>query len=102
MRNFIVSVTTVHGSFQDGETFWTTEDSTPEDVMVETLERYFGSWVCMTIMEVNSLEVEENEDDLTPGDVFDDCLRDGKDGETAFGITRLALWEMGFCLNREE
>jgi len=103
MRNYIVSVTTIVGSHQDGETFWTTEDTTPEDLMEETLERHFAQgWVGMTIMETDTLEVVDDEEGYTPGDVFWDTLRDCKDGETASGITRLALWEMGFALNREE
>ncbi len=97
MRNYIVQTTGLYYS----ETFWTSEDTTPEDLMKETLARNGGNRVDMTIMEVDTLEVVDDEEGYTPGDVFWDFLRDAKDGETASGITRLALWEMGYTLIKE-
>ncbi len=97
MRNYIVQTTGLY----DSETFWTSEDTTPEDLMKETLARNGGNRVDMTIMEVDTLEVVDDEEGYTPGDVFWDFLRDAKDGETASGITRLALWEMGYTLIKE-
>lgn len=98
MRNYIVQTT---GQY-DNETFWTSEDITPEDLMWETIARNGGTRANITIMEVDTLEVVDDEEGYTPGDVFWDFLRDAKDGESASGITRLALWEMTETLVREE
>ena len=88
MRNYIVS----YLSKYDSGTDWMTEDKTPEEVMMEYRDRYLPYYYDITIMEVDTLEV--NDTDLTPGDVFEDVLRDGVDGDTASGITRITLWEM--------
>ena len=88
MRNYIVS----YLSEYDSGTDWMTEDKTPEEVMMEYRERHMPYYYDITIMEVDTLEV--NDTDLTPGDVFEDFLLDGVDGETDSGITRIALWRV--------
>lgn len=96
MRNYIVSANGLY----DSETFWLSEDQTPEDVMFDVFARFDGLRMSITIMEVDTLNVVDDEEGYTPGDVFDDYLRDAPDGETASGITRLAMWEMGYHLNK--
>ena len=88
MRNYIVS----YLSEYDSGTDWMTEDKTPEEVMMEYRDRYLPYYYDITIMEVDTLEV--NDTALPPGDVFEDFLLDGVDGDTDSGITRIAMWQV--------
>ena len=97
MRNYIVSAV---GAY-DSETFWLNEKTTPEDVMFDAINRYGSVRMSISIMEVDTLNVVDPEGYAeTPADAYWDFLRDGDDGETAYGITRLALWEMGYQLEK--
>ena len=97
MRSYIVSAV---GAY-DSETFWTNEDQTPEDVMFDAITRFGSNRMSITIMEVDTLNVVDPEGEgETPGDAYWDFLHDGEDGDTAYGITRLAMWEMDYHLDR--
>ena len=97
MRSYIVSAV---GAY-DSETFWANEDQTPEDVMFDAITRFGGNRMSITIMEVDTLNVVDPEGYAeTPADAYWDFLRDGDDGDTAYGITRLAMWEMDYHLDR--
>ena len=97
MKNYIVQAT---GAY-DSDTHWLSSDDTIEDIMWEEIHSYGSHRMSITIMEVDTLEVVDDEEGYTPGDVYDDYLRDGVDGETASGITRLGLWEMVPTMVRE-
>ena len=97
MRNYIVHAI---GEY-DGSTDWLSSEQTPEEVMLEQVSDYGVYRMEILICEVDTLEVVDDEEDYTPGDVFEDYLRNGEDGETQFGITRISLWEMVPTLVRE-
>ena len=90
VKNYIIQTTGLY----DNDTHWLSSDDTLEDIMWEEIRSYGSHRMDITIMEVDTLEVDDDEEGYTPGDIFDDYLRDGKDGDTASGITRLGLWEM--------
>ena len=97
MRNYIVNATGLY----DNDTTWLSADKTPEEVMFETIAHWGGNRASIDIMEVDTLEVVDPEGyGETPGDAYWDYLRDGDDGETAYGITRLACWEMCYHLEK--
>ena len=97
MRNYIIQVT---GS-NDSSTSWTSSEQTPEEVMLEQISDYGVYRMEILICEVDTLEVVDDEEDYTPGDVFEDYLRNSEDGKTEFGITRISLWEMVPTLVKE-
>ncbi len=88
MKNYIVHSV---GEY-DSDTSWFSSDKTPDDIMWDTINQFSPYRMSINIMEVDTLEVVDDEEGYTPGDVFEDYLRDGDDGDTASGITRLGLW----------
>lgn len=97
MRHYIVNTL---GEY-DNDISWVSTEMSPEEVMWDTVIQYTPYRMSITIMEVDTLDVVDDEEGYTPCDVFEEFLRDAPDGETACGITRLALWEMTNTLVKE-
>ncbi len=97
MKNYIVHSL---GEY-DSDTSWLSSDKTPDDIMWDTVNQFSPYRMSIEIMEVDTFDVVDGEEGYTPGDVFEDYLRDGEDGETACGITRISSWYMNCVLEKK-